>query len=375
MGNISSTQDLNKWTFYFNYQSDTCEDPPAEPNERTLVGASKLASSSNPSNIGSDFYLVRLNNKIPSAYNAFYCGWDRSNNPSVSGVGIHHPEGDIKKISTYTEQLTSGSWQSTPGTHWIVKWSATQNGFGVTERGSSGSAIFSSGGLVTGTLTGGESSCTNTNGADYYGKISFSWESNGTADSMQLKPWLDPLNEGRMSMEGSFNDKMAVSDFEADTTTVVVGGELDFYDRSSGNPTTWEWNFEGGEPSSSSDQNPKGIRYSSFGKFSVKLTVTNQYGADTLTKVDYIDVKALVYPNPSNGYITIFTHSDASDLPVSIEIFNLAGVLVREFRWERFAGAAIQLELPRDGNFFIIRMTEGDQVQVNKVVVVRVKQD
>jgi PKD repeat protein len=245
----------------------------------------------------------------------------------------------------------------------------------VTERGSSGSAIFSTGGLVIGTLTGGESGCTNTNGADYYGKLSFSWESNGTADSMQLKPWLDPVNDGRMSMEGSFNDKLAVSDFEADTTTIPVGGQLDFFDRSSGNPNSWEWYFEGGEPSSSNDQNPKGIKYASFGKFSVKLSVTNHYGTDTLTKVDYIDVKALVYPNPSNGRITVFTHAEASDNPVTVEIFNVSGTLVQEFRWERIAGAAIQLDLPRDGNFFIVRMTEGDQVQVNKVVVVRVKQD
>jgi hypothetical protein len=60
---------------------------------------------------------------------------------------------------------------------------------------------------------------------------------------------------------------------------------------------------------------------------------------------------------------------------VTVEIFNVSGTLVQEFRWERIAGAAIQLDLPRDGNFFIVRMTEGDQVQVNKVVVVRVKQD
>jgi PKD repeat protein len=369
-GSISSTDDLKKWIFYFNYESATCADPASEPADHSMVGAVKLASSENLSDIGSDFYLVKITDTIPPAYNPYYNGWDRSDNPSASGVGIHHPEGDIKKVSTYSVQLTSGSWQSTPNTHWKVSWTSTGNGFGVTEPGSSGSPLFDSSGLLIGTLTGGESGCTNTSGIDYYGKVAFSWQSNGVADSLRLKPWLDPLNEGRVAMEGSFNDKMAVSDFEADTTTIPIGGKVGFLDRSLGNPTSWNWIFEGGEPSGSTEQNPEGIKYNSFGKYSVKLTVSNQYGADTLTKSHYIDVKALVYPNPTNGIVTIFTDSKSKD-GGKIEIFNLEGGLVKVVEWDINSGTAIQFEMPGAGNFFFIRMSQGDNVQTEKIIVIR----
>jgi hypothetical protein len=33
------------------------------------------------------------------------------------------------------------------------------------------------------------------------------------ADSMQLRPWLDPLGDGRLTLEGAFNDRIVLSDF------------------------------------------------------------------------------------------------------------------------------------------------------------------
>ena len=53
----------------------------------------------------SDFHLVELNNEPPYDYGLFAAGWNSSNTVSSSGVGIHHPAGDIKKISKYNQQL------------------------------------------------------------------------------------------------------------------------------------------------------------------------------------------------------------------------------------------------------------------------------
>ncbi|MDZ7778249.1 MAG: hypothetical protein U5L09_22835 [Bacteroidales bacterium] len=40
----------------------------------------------------------------------YYNGWSRVESPAQSGVTIHHPNGDIKKITTYTEPLTNGAF-------------------------------------------------------------------------------------------------------------------------------------------------------------------------------------------------------------------------------------------------------------------------
>ncbi len=370
MGVFASPSDMNKWVFYFRYQSATCNNPVSEPAEKSMTGAERLASSQNPLEIGSDFYLIRLRQTIPSAYNAYYNGWSREGLAASSGVGIHHPQGDIKKVSTYNKELTSGSWQSIPNTHWIVEWVSTQNGYGVTEAGSSGSPLFDQNGLLIGALTGGESACNYTSGKDFYGKVAFSWNSNGTVDSLQMEPWLDPLNDGRMTVEGAYNNLMVVADFKADTTTIVVGGTLDFHDLSLRNPTAWKWDFEGGSPSQSFEANPVGIKYDTCGKFKVKLTVSNQYGQDTLVKLGYIDVKSILYPNPTTGEVTIFTNSRTTE-KATIRIYDALGRFQNEIVWDSDAGPAITFDLPRSGKLFFIQMIQGDLNQIHKVIVLQ----
>ena len=73
-------------------------------------------------------------------------------------------------------------------------WTSTINGFGVTEGGSSGSPIFDQNKRVVGQLSGGSSSCFNTNYSDLYGKMSENWNNNGNNNGSQLAPWLDPIN-------------------------------------------------------------------------------------------------------------------------------------------------------------------------------------
>jgi hypothetical protein len=371
-GYVSSPADLEKWIFYFNYESDSCEDPVSEPPIHSMTGASKLASSENPAAMGSDFYLVRLNQEIPMAYEPYFNGWSISNIPSGSGVGLHHPEGDIKKVSTYKTPVSSGSWDPPGDTHWMVKWSESTNGYGVTEVGSSGSPIFDSDGLVIGTLTGGDSGCANSTGIDYYGKVAYSWQSNGSADSMQLKPWLDPLNLGFNTLRGTNNDNFAVADFEADDpdTTIIVGGTLNFSDLSTGNINGWHWYFEGGEPSESHDRSPRGIQYFSFGKFSVKLRVTNLYGSDSLIKSSYVKVKALVYPNPTSGSISIYMDSQVKE-DVKVEIYNQLGIQIYYQHLVDFKDKLIPINLPWGGNLFYLKLIRGSQVQTEKIVVIR----
>lgn len=197
--------DLLNWVFYFDYETTGCENPTLPPQERALTGATFKARAGDVSAGGSDFLLLLLNDAIPDTFDVFLNGWSRINTQPLYGAGIHHPQGDIKKISTYTEKGTSTSW--TGGsiyTHWLITWAETLNGHGVTEGGSSGSPVFNSEKLIVGTLTGGGSACDSASltEPDYYGKFSYSWLSNGSDSASRLQPWLDPDSTGVETLEG-----------------------------------------------------------------------------------------------------------------------------------------------------------------------------
>lgn len=217
-GEPTSSANITQHTWYFNYQRPNCSPGNTTPYNgalsQTMSGGTFRASSSlggqpasNGSQVdGSDFVLVEMNTAIPASYNPHYAGWNTSASASGSGVGIHHPAGHEKKISTYTSALQNstynGGWA---GAHWYVIWSATTNGHGVTEGGSSGSPIFNANGQVVGHLSGGSSFCTATGSPDLYGKIRFAWDMEGANANQQLKAWLDPGNTGASSMNGSDN--------------------------------------------------------------------------------------------------------------------------------------------------------------------------
>ena len=80
------------------------------------------------------------------------------------------------------------------------------------------------------------------------------------------------------------------ADFSVDDNYVGVGGQAVFTDESLGNPTSWEWTFEGGEPSSSVLQAPPPVTYNTVGQYGVSLTVTNPAGSSTINMTAYMDI-------------------------------------------------------------------------------------
>jgi PKD repeat protein len=59
---------------------------------------------------------------------------------------------------------------------------------------------------------------------------------------------------------------------------VLLGSELEFTDLSSNFPTQWNWSFEGGDPNTSTERNPK-VTYNTPGTFKVTLIATNSLGS------------------------------------------------------------------------------------------------
>ncbi|MEZ7942153.1 MAG: MopE-related protein, partial [Flavobacteriales bacterium] len=200
----SSPAQYNQYIYYFNYQTGSCGGSSASGTQ-SITGSTRIAySNDGGGNSGSDFLLTEIDSDIPTSINAYYNGWNAVNTASSGGVGIHHPAGDYKKISTYTSNLVSTSWLNASNSHWRVIWSATENGHGVTEGGSSGSPIFNDDGLIIGQLTGGSSFCSSPNSPDLYGKMSYNWTSNGNQNFEQLKLFLDPTNSGLLTLDGTY---------------------------------------------------------------------------------------------------------------------------------------------------------------------------
>ncbi|MBM3403927.1 MAG: T9SS type A sorting domain-containing protein [Bacteroidetes bacterium] len=83
-----------------------------------------------------------------------------------------------------------------------------------------------------------------------------------------------------------------IPDFTANMTNICIGQGVNFTDLSSGTPTSWTWSFPGGNPSSSTVQNPQNIVYPATGNYNVTLTVSNAIYTNSLTKVSYIHVTA-----------------------------------------------------------------------------------
>jgi PKD repeat protein len=82
-----------------------------------------------------------------------------------------------------------------------------------------------------------------------------------------------------------------VAAFSASPLVVAVGSPVSFTDASTNTPTSWSWDF--GDISGSTLQNPT-HSYSNVGNYTVILSATNAYGTGTLTKTNYIWVKASV---------------------------------------------------------------------------------
>lgn len=331
-GQQATAAELSQWIFYFNYESAGCPKPLSEPSYMTLVGAEKKASSGYPGTIaGSDFYLVLLKNKVPENLNPYYNGWTRQNLSSNSGSSIHHPEGDIKKISTYTIPTVSTTWTSIPNTHWSIKWTATNNGHGVTEGGSSGAPLFDDQHLIMGQLSGGGASCSAPTSLDYYGKFSYSWNPSGSDSTGNLVHWLDPDNLDLITLTGlKPNITYVHVNFSANPDTIIVGNTVDFTDLSTGNPDQWLWTFKGGDPYQSTLQNPSGIRYNKPGLYNVSLRAANSGTSQTILKYYFITVIPNVYPNPFTDKLFI----DMGDNTIgdfTVEAYDALGRPVKLF--------------------------------------------
>ncbi len=174
---------------YWFFERATCEGPNPTSVIQFAGGADLLATGTS-----TDFTFLRLRDaQISDLPGIQFAGWTTTNPVGRTAVGIHHPQGDLKKWSQgaadrFAPWTGQGS-VDTSDSHIQVTWSQ-----GITETGSSGSGIFVITGeqnglqLFVGDLTGGSSNCANPAGPDFYGRFDLTFPS--------VSQWLSPSSGG-----------------------------------------------------------------------------------------------------------------------------------------------------------------------------------
>lgn len=163
-------------TFWF-YHSSACNNGTLNTEFQILTGGATLLYG----NPATDTSFMQLS-KLPPA-GAIYAGWS-SNAPDLQAlvVGIHHPRGDLQKISFGRLQSFQDCTAINPVTDtYQCTFSNKANGkfldvsytSGITEGGSSGAGLFKTVGnahYLIGQLRGGNLSCSES-GTDDYGRF------------------------------------------------------------------------------------------------------------------------------------------------------------------------------------------------------------
>ncbi|WP_395091380.1 T9SS type A sorting domain-containing protein [Vaginella massiliensis] len=274
------------WAFRFRWISenpDCATTAPSGDGPRiyTMNGATIIAK-----NAPSDFALLKLKNDIPLDWDLVLAGWDNSGAVPENVTGMHHPDGDIMKISQYYSSPLATIRQN------VAVWEIPDWDLGMTEGGSSGSALFDHNGKIVGQLYGGQAACSGTqsNGKwDGYGRFNVSWEGGGSA-ATRLKDWLDPSQSGVTTVDHyqfqilandlqlqSINTNTSCDGEVSNTVKVRNSGsnavssfKLNYYFNSE-NPTTLTWNGSLASNQSVDIEIPSAVQATGVGNFTAEV--------------------------------------------------------------------------------------------------------
>jgi lysyl endopeptidase len=297
-------EDVSQWRILFQAWSSTCT--PSQNSTGLLFNGTTLRANWAPS----DFCLVQLN-QTPAATPLVlasalinYAGWSRSTTTATNGVSIHHPQGDVMKISTFISPVVrsnnttwnvGGQTIIPPGTlHWRVQWPTT-NGFptgaplsGITEPGSSGSPLFDQNQRIVGQLAGGPSDCSSASiKQDVYGRFDDSWTGGGT-NATRLSNWLDPTGTNAVTTNttnignlNKFNSQLSIN---GDAVVCVTSNNYSIPGLPTGSSVVWSSSANNIAAPNTPNANQTTITKVANGSIILSATINNCQGQIVLTK-------------------------------------------------------------------------------------------
>ncbi|RYF25048.1 MAG: endoproteinase ArgC [Comamonadaceae bacterium] len=180
---ISAQSEASTLVTRWFYRSTSCNASSVNPGTQTVTGGATLLYQAD----ATDVSFLRLNAAPPAG--ALYAGSYFGEVATGAGLaGIHHPSGDLQKLSVGTltgaANCTSETCTETAsGSFLRLNWQQ-----GTTQGGSSGSSVLHTVDgkrYVVGQLLGGVASCSNRGGNDYYGRYEQSYKA-------ALYRWLNP---------------------------------------------------------------------------------------------------------------------------------------------------------------------------------------
>ncbi|HXK82495.1 MAG TPA: T9SS type A sorting domain-containing protein [Bacteroidales bacterium] len=174
----------------------------------------------------------------------------------------------------------------------------------------------------------------------------------------------------RLNTTDTTEDPVAL--FSADNTQPPEGTQVTFTNESL-NADEFSWAFEGGDPATSTDENPV-VTYNTVGQYNVTLTVTQTSTGATDTRLieDYIDVQPTyispsatesfkVYPNPATDIVTV----EANDI-TRMRVMNSLGQIV----FESNDHSVNTFDVSNwNGGWYILEVTSGSEIIRTNVIV------
>ncbi len=283
---------LSSYVFRFGYevQSISCTTEPT--SWLSYSGAEFRAGWAQ-----TDFILLELNGSLLGQNNVAMAGWDRTNSFPSPTTCIHHPAGDVKKISVDYDNPTATYPPIPNQIAGAPSWLDIVFEDGFAERGSSGGPLFNSSHRIIAQIWGGDPTLTCEDSDIHnlgFPKFFFdSWTGGGTSDT-RLSDWLDPTGTGATTLDGVRIPSITTASSLGVTHLLCEDDELTaLLDISFGGDVTWEaiprdmFRYSSGTGTSATVTPSSGI-VSGFGSIVFTILLNNGCGSLTISTGFYV---------------------------------------------------------------------------------------
>ncbi len=102
-----------------------------------------------------------------------------------------------------------------------------------------------------------------------------------------------------INLTGVVSSVPPVASFSPSATTICAGQSVTFTNTSTGNPTSYAWTFQGGNPATSSATSPT-VVFANAGTYTVSLIATNASGSNTATQTIVVNVNPTLTVSSQN---------------------------------------------------------------------------